>query len=293
MNMPTNRRSFGFVLIMALAIFLAACSGDGGQNAKLIDANPDTTVAPQAPAATQAPASATPTSVAPSGNSGKGNGATAKCPTVVEASMLIAGNESALVREGGGDYGTDACLFEFRRDLAPSNMVTCPDGWGCELDKVGPHGYYYFGGGGQHAIDAGSFRLVAAYPQGDPIHTPCAALENSRGFLKFEGAPASFQMLPGNFSCGGTSAPNAAPTSSAAPAAPEATQCPTSPDQVASLLGGKGSNWKPEGKPGGWVYNGPKVSMKHPGYGKIDYDGGTTRSGSTPAGIVFTFWCKG
>ena len=171
----------------------------------------------------------------------------AQCPSVGEASMLIAHNEGALVREGGRNSGEEACLFEWRDDLAPSDTIWCPDGWACELDTVGPNGYYYFGGGGSYEIDAGSFRLIAAYPDGDPIHSPCAALANSRDFLAFSGEPAaSWKLYPGNFSCEGedTGVPPAAVDNGSQPDNTGNT-CPAK-DQaqlVANKVGGYANEW--------------------------------------------------
>ncbi len=135
-----------------------------------------------------------------SSTNGAGSDTVAPCPSAPEASQLVAGNDTALVREGG-----EACLFEWRNaPLATSDTITCPDGWACELDLAGPEeGLYVYGGGGSYQIDAGSFRPIDAYPAGDPIHDPCSALAKSRAWLKTEKADPTWTMSPGNFSCPG------------------------------------------------------------------------------------------
>lgn len=226
------------------------------------------------------------------GSTVDGSSGSTPCPPTREVSMMIAGTEGALVREGGGEFGTDACLFEYRSSLDNDKTVVCVDGWACELDIAGPtQGKYYFGGGQQHQIDAGSFRLVAAYPTGDPIHTPCAALENSRNFLAFQGI-TDWTINPGNFNCDGATSTDPQVSS---PAAAPAAECPVDSSAASALLGGNASLWS--SLQDGWKYNRDKVgtdpvALRHPGFGRIDYDGGSTSSGSTPAGTEFTFWCN-
>jgi hypothetical protein len=242
--------------------------GNGGSNPNSGgNPTPIPTAAPTS-APTQAPASAMPSA-----------GAVAQCPDVTEASTLIAGDPAALVREGGRNLpGEEPCLFETRTNFTEGGTVTCPDGWACELDTVGPNGYYYFGGNGSYQIDAGSFRLQAAYPVDDPIQDPCSALANSLDFLIFEGADPNFQLLPGNFG----------PCTNLPSQPPHSNTCPNTAADVVAALGGSSANEWTRLNDGQWKRNSSvKANLSAP-FGTLDWwDGHNAHMGTTQAQGAF------
>lgn len=214
------------------------------------------------------------------------DGTLATCPTAPEASMLIAGNTTALVQEG-----SESCLFEWRAPLAPSTWVNCPDGWACELDIMdNTMGLYFFGGGDHVAqIDAGSFRLIAAYPADDPIHDPCSALANSRAWLVYSGVDPNWQMNPGNFTCEGETPPVTPPGGDTTGNA-----CPATADEVVSLVGGQTNQWSLLNE-GQWKRkaNSPSANLTVP-WGSLNWWDGhrahTTNAGDTAHGAFEATW---
>ncbi len=96
--------------------------------------------------------------------------------------------------------GEEPCAFHWRGDpLVITPINACPEGWSCQLGVSGQGNILYYGGSPNVTIYAATWRLVAAYPENDPVHNPCAFLLKSQ--QEGSNAVPRWTINPGNFSC--------------------------------------------------------------------------------------------
>lgn len=222
-----------------------------------------TSMPTQAPTA---PSTTTPTETMPP------PGDVAACPSdAVILSQQLFGYDAALLRENNAP--AEYCLFETNQSLPGQNTYTlasCPDGYTCEMDTVGPGGKLAYGPqDGPFVFEHASLRLVAAYPSWDPIHFPCTELGNSQSFVNDTAASSGWKVEPVGFTCEDELQPGTPPSSWTV------NTCPPdgSAAEVAATIGGLPGEWTIGSDANGTYWkraaNSPRATLMAP-WGKLD-----------------------